>query len=53
MRGSRLLLISCHLPSFVRDLKKLLEQGWEAERVEPFDMFAQTSYVEVLAVLNR
>ena len=51
--GSRLLFVSCHLPSFVRDLKKLLAAGWQAERIEPFDMFAQTSYVELLGVLTR
>ncbi|HQH25771.1 MAG TPA: 23S rRNA (uracil(1939)-C(5))-methyltransferase RlmD [Oligoflexia bacterium] len=51
--GRKLLFVSCHLPSFVRDVKALLEQGWEAETIEPFDMFAQTSYVETLGVLRR
>ncbi len=48
-----LILISCHLPSFVRDLKGLLQQGWKVSRILPFDMFAQTSYVEVLSVFQK
>ena len=47
------LLVSCHLPSFVRDVKALIEDGWEVESIRPFDMFAQTSYVETLAVLRK
>ncbi len=51
--ASKLLLISCHPPSFVRDLKNLLSEGWSVNTIRPFDMFAQTSYVEILAVLER
>ncbi|MFN8390397.1 MAG: 23S rRNA (uracil(1939)-C(5))-methyltransferase RlmD [Bdellovibrionota bacterium] len=49
----KIVLVSCHLPSFVRDAKNLCEHGWEADTIVPFDMFAQTSYVEILAVFNR
>lgn len=48
-----LILISCHLPSGVRDLKQLSQLGWQIEGIFPFDMFAQTSYVEVLSVLRK
>lgn len=48
-----MLLVSCHLPSFFRDVRNLVEAGWNVERIAPFDMFAQTSYVEVLTVLRR
>ncbi len=50
---SRLVLISCHLPSCVRDLKNLLQQDWTIEELQPFDMFAQTSYTEIVSVLSR
>lgn len=49
----RLVLVSCHLPSFVRDLKLLQEQGWRVAAIQPFDMFAQTSYVEILSLYER
>lgn len=51
--ADNLLLISCHLPSFVRDLKGLTDRNWIVESIEPFDMFSQTSYLETLAILRR
>jgi 23S rRNA (uracil1939-C5)-methyltransferase len=50
---SNVIYISCHLPSFVRDIKQLVDKGFEVSVIQPFDMFAQTSYVEILAVLKR
>lgn len=52
-KARRMLLISCHLPSFVRDLKQLSDLGWKVGSIVPFDMFAQTSYVEILAEFSR
>jgi len=49
----RMILISCHLPSLVRDLHDLIEVGWRVELVQPFDMFAQTTYLEILVLLER
>lgn len=51
--GSRLLLVSCHLPSAVRDFKALAESGWSVERITPFDMFPQTGHVEIATLLTR
>ena len=51
--AKKFLFVSCHLPSFVRDIKSFIEQGWSVEAIEPFDMFPQTSYVEILGVLNK
>ena len=51
--ASRMVLVACHLPSFVRDLKSLLQRGWNVERIVPFDMFAQSSHVEVVVTLSR
>ena len=51
--GKRLVLISCHLPSFVRDVKQLIQNEWSASRIQAFDMFAQTSYVEMMGVFER
>lgn len=52
-QSSRLILISCYLPSFVRDLKQLLTLGWDVKQIVSFDMFAQTSYVEIMGVLEK
>jgi len=51
--ADRVVLVSCHLPSFVRDTKNLSERGWELKRIIPYDMFAQTSYVEILSLFQR
>lgn len=52
--GARtLVLLSCHVPSMVRDLRALLSVGWAVQSIRPYDMFAQTAHVEVLTVLTR
>jgi 23S rRNA (uracil1939-C5)-methyltransferase len=52
-KASKLILVYCHLPSFIRDLKVILNSGWKLVSIEPFDMFSKTSYVEVLAIFDR
>lgn len=51
--SDRLHLVSCHLPSFVRDIKAFLQLGWRVEKIQAFDMFAQTSHVELLGILSN
>ncbi|MCB0360688.1 MAG: hypothetical protein KDD44_13665, partial [Bdellovibrionales bacterium] len=51
--SSCLVLVSCSLPSLVRDVRALIEDGWEVSSVQPFDMFAQTSHVEIATTLHR
>jgi len=46
-------LVSCHLPSFVRDLKSFIDLGYELEKIELFDMFPQTTYLESVAFLKK
>ncbi|MBP9837083.1 MAG: class I SAM-dependent RNA methyltransferase [Proteobacteria bacterium] len=51
--ANKLILVSCHQPSFIRDSKNLLEQGWKLNKIIPFDMFAQTSYLEILSYFTK
>ncbi len=51
-KSQTVLLVSCQLASCVRDVKALLERGYQVESIEPFDMFAQTSHAEILSVLR-
>ncbi len=51
--SDRILYISCDPPTLARDLKLLLQAGYEVERVVGFDMFPQTYHLEVLTVLKR
>ncbi|GAB4462713.1 MAG: 23S rRNA (uracil(1939)-C(5))-methyltransferase RlmD [Armatimonadaceae bacterium] len=51
--SEQLVLISCHLPSAVRDLKTLTDAGWQIVAIIPFDMFAQTTHIELLTHLRK
>lgn len=51
--GRRLILVSCHPPALVRDLRALTAAGWRVLEVQPFDMFPQTGHLEVAALLDR
>jgi len=45
--------ISCHLPSFIRDAQKLVENGYRFLAIYPFDMFPNTFYVEVMGYFTK
>lgn len=48
---AKLIYLSCDAPSLARDIKSLLEKGYEIQRMQPFDMFPQTAHLETLVEL--
>lgn len=48
-----LAMCSCDPPTFARDLRALVDSGFELESVLGFDMFPHTHHVEALAWLKR
>jgi tRNA/tmRNA/rRNA uracil-C5-methylase (TrmA/RlmC/RlmD family) len=52
MRPRRLVYVACDPASFARDLKVLLDVGWELEGLRGLDLFPMTEHVEVVAVLT-
>ncbi|HKY62270.1 MAG TPA: RsmD family RNA methyltransferase [bacterium] len=47
----RILYVSCHPPALKKDLKVLIQAGYEVESIQPIDFFPQTLNLEVIAHL--
>lgn len=52
-RGACLSLIFCSLTALKRDLKKLLDLGFELVAIKGFDMFPYTNHVETVVLMSR
>jgi tRNA/tmRNA/rRNA uracil-C5-methylase (TrmA/RlmC/RlmD family) len=50
---SRVVYVSCNPATQMRDLKSFLEQGYEIESIQPFDLFPQTRHLECVIALSR
>ena len=53
MAPKRLVMISCNPATMARDLKLLVQRGYQVERVQPVDMFPRTNHVECCAALTN
>jgi tRNA/tmRNA/rRNA uracil-C5-methylase (TrmA/RlmC/RlmD family) len=45
--------VSCDAATFARDLKVLLDGGWQVASLRAFDLYPQTEHVELVTVLTR
>ena len=53
MNPKRIVYVSCNPSTFARDLVILTEGGYKLNKVQPVDMFPQTSHVEVVCNIER
>jgi tRNA/tmRNA/rRNA uracil-C5-methylase (TrmA/RlmC/RlmD family) len=52
LRPRRLAYVACDPASFARDLRVLLDAGWELQELRGFDLFPMTEHVELVALLT-
>lgn len=53
MNPKRIVYVSCNPATLARDLVTLTEGGYSLKKVQPVDLFPQTSHTEVVTVLER
>lgn len=52
MKIPKIVYVSCNVSTLARDLNYLQSCGYQVEEATPFDMFPQTSHIEVVAKLR-
>lgn len=53
MRPERIVYVSCDSATLARDVKYLIRNGYELQRVRACDMFPHTTHVETVCLLSR
>ena len=53
MRPDRIVYVSCNPATLARDMAILATLGYMAKKIQPVDMFPQTSHVECVVLMSR
>jgi len=52
-KPEKIVYVSCDPATLARDVRRLLEGGYNLEEIQPFDMFPQTYHVETVVLMSR
>ena len=52
-RPARLVYVSCDVATLARDLRMLVDAGYELNQLTAFDLFPNTAHIETVAVLSK
>jgi 23S rRNA (uracil1939-C5)-methyltransferase len=53
LKVPRIVYVSCNPSTLARDLKFLVNRGYEVKEIQPVDMFPHTYHVETVALMSR
>ena len=53
MKINKMIYVSCDPATLARDLKIMVEKGYDIKLVQPVDMFPHTNHVETVALLQK
>lgn len=53
LQPQKVVYVSCDPATLARDLKYLLQKGYEMIKAQPFDLFPQTAHVETVVLLSK
>ena len=52
-KPAKIIYVSCNPTTLARDLKVLVEHGYEVNKVQPVDMFPDSYHVETVVLMSR
>ncbi|MEW8974442.1 MAG: 23S rRNA (uracil(1939)-C(5))-methyltransferase RlmD [Tissierellaceae bacterium] len=52
LKPEKMVYVSCNSATMARDVKYLVENGYKIDKVQPVDMFPQTSHVESIILMT-
>jgi 23S rRNA (uracil1939-C5)-methyltransferase len=52
-KPEKMVYVSCDPATLARDVRRLLDGGYNLEEIQPFDMFPQTFHVETVVLMSR
>lgn len=53
LKPGTIVYVSCNPATLARDVRHLVDQGYDLVELQPFDMFPATMHVEVVAILSK